>query len=256
MAKVVNMVEQPRLREIVHNGVTVGVQLDFNIIIRIYMTTTTPQRFGVKILRELSEILSREDVKAALGIPDFDRALVRESTHSPLEADLTLLKEGEIVGRYSVKASPTGNLDYIVKSWRSERMSNDLIAIIPLEGRKDNETIYYVALILIPRMLKSEHPSRIKKYLRSVLDAKREGEKLDRLWPTDFIELSNALRDHQILQIRDELATKQDEMLEMQKMMLRKQDEMLEMQKMMLSKFDIMINILKKIYQELKRSKK
>ena len=233
MAKTISAGEQPQFREIVHNGVTVGIQLDFNVMIRIYMISTTPQRFGVRILRELPETLSRKDVRGALGISDFDRFIIRESSHSPLEADLTLFRGKEIVGRYSVKASPSGNVDYIVKSWRSERSSNDLIAIIPLEGRKNSEVVYYVALILVPKVLKNERPSRIKAYLRNVLDAKMESEELDRLWPTDFVELTSAMRDHQILRVMEDLLKKQDEIIK---------------------KFGAMIDILKKIYEKIETS--
>ena len=249
---------QPQFRAIIYNGATIGIQLDFNIVIRIYMKSATPQRFGVRILRELPDILKQEDVRKTLGIPEFDKAIIKESTHSPLEADLTLIKNKNIACRLSVKASPTGNLDYIAKSWRNERTNLDLLAIIPLEGRRNGEIVYYVAMIRAPKIIKSEGPTRIKSYLLSVIDAKREGESLERLWPTDFSEISEDIKvfaflkkQDEILRKQDEILHKQDEILHKQDEILRKQEEFLEGQRESIKKFDKMIEILEKIYEKL-----
>ncbi len=204
------------------------------------MRTATPQKFGVRMLRELPDLLKQKDVKEILNIPEFDKTIVRESTHSPLEADLSLIKDNKVVAELSVKAS-TGNLDYIIKSWRTERRNLDLLAILPLEGRKNSNITYYVALIVVPKILRRENPARIRKYLLSVINAKREEEKLDRLWPTDFSEISGAIRDFELLRKQDEI--------------LRKQDELLKRQEVMIKKFDRIIEILEKIYEELKASK-
>lgn len=211
-------------RVITVDGRIVGIQVDADLMVRMYLQSTTPQRFGVRVVRELPEILKMRDARRALNIPNFDSVVIRETTHSPLEADLTLLHNKNVVGRYSVKATPTSNIDYVINSWRREHKAYDLIAIIPLEGRKDGESLFFVAIILVPKYLKNELPAKIKQYIYDVIEAKRIEEKLDRLWLTDFAEISNTVRYLSI-------AKKQDEMLKRQDEMLRKQDEMLRVLK-------------------------
>ena len=71
-------------------------------------------KFGVKIMGLLPNVLREEDVKRDLGLPELDRIVVKAGKHPPREADISLLRNGVVVGRFSVKFSPTGNIGLFI----------------------------------------------------------------------------------------------------------------------------------------------
>lgn len=212
---------------IVVRGRVVGLLLRFKVIIRIYMRGEAPQRFGIRIMRELPDLLSDEEVRSALEIPEFDDVIVREHSLMPMEADITLMKDGNVVKRYSVKATPRGNIAYVISSWRMERGDLDLMAIIPLEGRKNGEIVYYVAVILVPAFMKGRRFSEIRKCILDAIKTKMEDEGLEGLWITDFAEIASAIRDFTIIKNQNEMLRLQREFLVLQREYLRIQSKML-----------------------------
>jgi len=204
-------------------------------------------KLGVKIMSILPNVLREEDVKRDLGLPEFDRIVVKAGKHPPREADISLLRNDVVVGRFSVKFSPTGNIRYCIDSWKSERFDFDLLALVPVRAIKgggesedlreilrSGESIYYVVITRVPVMLKQYPTRRLLDLYRRLLDSKKEAEGLKHIWRTNIVEVSRALRDYEIIR-------RQDEMLELQRETLRRQDEMLELQRETLRRQDEMV---------------
>ena len=238
-------------REIIEGDKFIGIQLDVQIVIRIVLRKIDPRRFGVTIIRRMPDVLADPKVREILGIPEFTHAELKEKTHAPLEADITLYENNKVVAMFSIKSSPTGNIDYIVNSWRKERSMLDLLAILPLEGEKNSKVSYYTAIVLVPKYLKKEKPSIIKEYILRVIDIKREKEKLDKLFLTDFIEIANILRDSAIYRALEKIAEGQERIIKTQEMIIGSQEKIAEGQERIIKTQEALIEINKKILEVL-----
>mgnify|MGYP000126625138 CR=1 FL=1 len=203
---------------------------------RMALYQTEPE-LGVKAVDLLPTILKDKDVGRELGLPEFDRIIVRPRRHHSREADLTLLRDGEVVARFSVKFSPTGNIRYCIDSWRAERADADLLALVPVRGvrsdtesddfveaLKRGESIYYITITRIPSTMRRYPTRELLGLFDRLLGVKREAEGLRYVWRVNIREVARALRDYEMLR-------RQDEMLELQRETLRRQDEMLELQR-------------------------
>ena len=178
---------------------------------------------GAKAVEALPEILMDERVRRNLGLPEFDRVIARSRRHPSREADITLLHGDNIVGRFSVKFSPTGNVRYCIEAWRCERLDIDLLALVPLRGVRSSvesedfrdvvgggESIYYISITRIPAILRHYPAGRLVGLFDRLLDLKREAEGLRYVWRVNIVEVARALRDYDLIR-------RQDEMLELQR---------------------------------------
>jgi len=217
--------------------------------VRMALYQTEPQ-LGVKAVDLLPTILRNKNIQRELGLPEHDSVIVRSRRHRSGETDLTLLRNGRAVARFSVKFSPTGNIKYCIDSWKAERADADLLALIPVRGIRSNvesddlrealrhgESIYYITITRIPSAMRHRPTRELLGLFDRLLDVKRGVEGLRYVWRVNIVEVARALRDYEVIR-------RQDEMLELQRGTLRRQDEMLELQRETLSVLRDMRDIL------------
>jgi len=196
---------------------------------RMALYQTEPE-LGAKAVEILPEILMDERVRRDLGLPEFDRVVVKPRRHSSRDADVTLLRGDNVVGKFSVKFSPTGNVRYCIDSWRGERLDIDLLALVPLRGvrsgvesedfkdvMKRGESIYYISITRIPAILKHYPTRRLLGLFERLLDLKKEAEGLRYVWRTNIVEVARALRDYNIIRKQDRIVEMMNKMLELQR---------------------------------------
>ena len=194
----------------------VALQVNARVYMRMALYQTEPE-MGVKILEYLPEILKEEKVQRELGLPEYDNIIIRPRKHASREADIELIRNNKPIARYSVKFSPSGRIDYCLKSWRSEKINFDLLALFPVRGIKKSQSLYYIVIVYIPKILKMDTLSRVRDFIWKLLDEKKIVEGLERLWTVNIREIAAALRDYEMLKKQDEMLKILREILEVLK---------------------------------------